>query len=72
MMGFDMPEPPAVKIAMIRVEHEQNRNWFLRCPVKMIFRGVSGLPTYVVEVPEDEVERLNEEVEEWLAKKEFG
>lgn len=72
LMCFDMTVPGHVEIALIRVEHHAFPQFHLRCPVKHVFRGVRGLDTIAVRVPDDEVERLNEEVQEWLAKKDFG
>jgi hypothetical protein len=72
LMCFDIDAPGHIEIALIRVEHHAFPQFYLNCPVKHVFRGVRGPATYAVRVPDDEVERLNEEVQEWLAKKEFG
>jgi hypothetical protein len=72
LMAIDFPAPGHVEIAQFVAINPNFNHFYLRCPVRHLFRSVKGLTTYAVDVPEDEVERLREEVEEWLAKKDFG
>lgn len=74
LMALDLPVKGTVKIAMLRVEHQDYDHFYLRCPVRMIFvhHRDTTFGTYALDVPEEEVERLREEFEEWVAKVDLG
>lgn len=74
LMALDLPVKSHIRVAMLRVEHNHFDHLYLRCPVRMIFVSPKDTTygTYALDVPEEEVERLREEFEEWVAKVDLG
>lgn len=66
---FELKHDDTVEIAMIRVELEDSDRFFLRCPVRHVFRSLNGseVATYVVDLPKSEIELVKEERLKWKA-----